>query len=408
MLASSDADPVPPDPDTMSFFDDDDEPTRAAPRARPRRTGSTAAVPGGTSSRTSPRPPGGGGRTPDDQQLLIRRLVAAGLFVLFFAVVVLLLRSCASNRKENALKDFNRGVVSLGADSRDQVTRPLFQALNAGTSQAADLETQVNELRTVADRQVERARDLDARDEVKRARDNLVLVMNLRAGALDKIGGLLRNALVEGQDNAQTAEDAVTRIAGQMRAFDASDVIFSQRVVPEISGALADADISGQPVPRSASLPDVGWLSVDRIAGVLNTQRPEGGQGADPNPAPGLHGHGLTSVAVGSTTLQGGETVNRVRAGTSPTFAVAFQNQGDNSERDVTVQVRVTGTTFKTISAKKAVAQTTSKQPATVSIPISRVPPATASAIVEVVIDKVPGEENTTNNRGRFIVVFGR
>src|SRR3712207_7532236 len=50
--------------------------------------------------------------------------------------------------------------------------------------------------------------------------------------------------------------------------------------------------------------------------------------------SPGSHGHGLTSVAVGSTTLQPGGA-NKIPASANPTFTITFQNQGENDERDV-------------------------------------------------------------------------
>ena len=46
-------------------------------------------------------------------------------------------------------------------------------------------------------------------------------------------------------------------------------------------------------------------------------------------PAPGTHGHGLTSVQAGDTTLEQG-TANRITASAALSFVVSFQNQGES------------------------------------------------------------------------------
>jgi hypothetical protein len=228
-------------------------------------------------------------------------------------------------------------------------------------------------------------------------------VLNLRAEGLRKIGQKLPAALADGRDNAQSAETALTQIAGQMQQFLASDVIYSQRTAPYISGALAEADIDGQQIQVSQFLKSLGWLDKNAIADRLGAQRAGGGTGADPDPAPGLHGHSLESVAVGSTTLQPGGVINRVPA-RSPAFTVRFANGGDSDEREVVVTARVSGS-GRPVSRKKTIAQTKSKSDATVTIPLGANPPAGAATLT-VTVGKVPGEEETANNRQTYTILF--
>ena len=63
-------------------------------------------------------------------------------------------------------------------------------------------------------------------DEVEDAQRDFVLALSLRRDGVANIADLLQTAL--GGARTGTAVDA---IAGEMRAFDASDVICSQRVV---------------------------------------------------------------------------------------------------------------------------------------------------------------------------------
>ena len=387
----------------MSFFDDD-EPIRAS-RTRPARPRAPAPGPsraggGGGAGR---RPPGSGTRRPDPVTARQRQLALGGGAVVLFILLVVLVSSCQSSRQERALKDYNRSVTELAADS-DKVGEDFFAALGAASA-GDDVEVRVNQLVLTADELVKRTRALEPPDEMARAQSSLELVLNLRAEGLRKIANKLPSALVAGRDNAQSVEDALSQIAGQMQQFLASDVIYSQRTAPYVREALEDADVEGQRVTISRFLPRLGWLDPDAVAGRLGSQRAAGGRGADPNPAPGLHGHSLTSVAVGSKTLEPGGVINRIGSRPAPTFTVKLANGGDFDEREVVVTARVSGGGGRAISRKKTIAQTKSKGDATVTIPLGSSPPAGAATLT-VTVGKVPGEEETANNKQTFTILF--
>lgn len=380
----------------MSFFDDD-EPTRATRPARPRR----------------PAPASTGGRprsaaAPDPQTLRTRQGVALGVGVLVLFLLVFGVKGCLDSRRDRALKDYNRQVTAIVSSSNEQVSEPFFALLNAGTADANELEQTINEYRVVADQDAKRARTLDVPDQMVAAQRNLELVLNLRAEALRKIADRVAAAKADGENNRQSAENAVQQIAGQMSALLASDVVYSQRVAPLIKQALDSADISGQSIATSTFLPNVAWLTVDQVAGRLGAQRAAGGRGANAEPAPGTHGHGLESVAVGSTTLQPGSAVNRVQAGSNVSFTVKVANQGENDEADVRVVVRIRAPSLKTLSTTKTVPQTKSKTSSTVTVPLSNAPPIGTPVTVEVEVRPVPGEKVTDNNKSTYTVLFQR
>jgi hypothetical protein len=369
----------------VSFFDEGDEPTRVTRPSRPRRGG------GG-----SEEPPRATAR-PDRQTLLVRQGVAIGVGILLILLIGVGVQSCRSNQQENALKDYNRDVTSVITSSDRDVGRAFFQLLGSGSDQAQDLQVQVNQLRLAADEDARRARNFDVPGPMDGAQSHLLLTLDFRAEALRRIADDLPTALGRGQPAAQ----ATSRIAGQMQKFLASDVVYNQRVAPLIKEALDDKGVTGQRIPNSQFMPSVAWLSDDYVAD-RDARQPVAVQA----PAPGLHGHGLTSVAVGDNTLQPSPVVNRVPATGRVTFHVTFANQGDNDERNVRVNVTVRGG-GRTVTARKTVPQTKAGSPAEVDVPLTQTPPI-GTATVDVAISAVRGEGKTDNNRQRYTVIFTR
>jgi hypothetical protein len=374
----------------VSFFDEADEPTQVR-QPRGRRAGGG----GGGGGERPPREPV---RRPDRQTARVRQAVGVGVIVLFVIVIALGVKGCVSSQKENSLKAYNRDVTSVITSSDRDVGQALFKLLGNGSQQGQDLQVQVNQLRLAADEDARRARNFDVPDEMKSAQDKLLLTLDLRADGLRKVAADLPTALGRGQP----AQNAVQRIAGNMQYFLASDVVYKARVAPLIKESLDDNGVSGQRIPDSQFMGNVGWLSAPFVA-----QRIGATAGA-PNqpPAPGLHGHGLTSVSVGDNTLQPNGVVNRVPATGRVTFHVVFQNQGDNDENDVRVTITVRGS-GRTITARKTVAQTKAGSQAEVDIPLGQTPPI-GTATVQVVIAAVRGEQKTDNNRQTYTVIFTR
>jgi hypothetical protein len=373
----------------LSFFDEGDEPTRVTRPARPRRPST-----GARSAETT-----GGSRGPDQHTARVRQAVAAGIALVLLILIVLGVRGCVNSRQENALRDYNRDVTGVITNSDREVAQPFFALLSDGAAEGQDLQVQVNQLRQAAEQDADRAEAFDVPGDMEEAQDNLLLALHLRAEAIRKTADRIPAA----QGRGQPARRAVEQIAGQMQAFLASDVVYSQRVIPNIKTALDDASIEGQTIATSRSLRDLAWLSPDTVEERLGSGG--SGGGAD-EVAPGLHGHGLESVAVGDTTLQPGVT-NRVSAAGGVTFVVTVANQGDNNEEDVRVSVTVRGS-GRPITVNKTVPQTTAKQSSRVSIPLGQTPPVGQAATVEVVVARVPGEETTDNNRQQYTVLFTR
>jgi hypothetical protein len=337
-------------------------------------------------------------RRPDRQTVRVRQAVGLGVALLLIIVVVFGVKGCVSSQQENALKSYNRDVTSVITSSDRDVGQAFFKLLGNGSQQGQDLQVQVNQLRLAADEDARRARNFDVPGDMKAAHDKLLLTLDLRADGLRKIAADLPTALGRGQP----ARTAVARVAGNMQYFLASDVVYKARVAPLIKQTLDEKGITGQRIADSQFMTDISWLSPSTVADRLGADAGAESQ----TPAPGLHGHGLTSVAVGDNTLQPSPVVNRVPATSNVTFRVTFQNQGENDERNVRVTVTVRGA-GKTITARKTVAQTKAGSPAQVDIPLGQAPPV-GTATVDVVVAGVRGEQKTDNNRQRYTVIFTR
>lgn len=367
----------------MSFFDDPDEPTTPAPRRRP---------------------PSGGGRGAADQQtVLVRRLVAVGVAVLLIVLVIVGVKGCLDSQKTSALKEFNSNVSTIVGESDNQVSKPLFKLLTGASSRSpTDLQNQINQLTVVAGEEVSRAKGLDTPDELSGAKSAFVLTLGLRQDGVAKIARLIQPALSK---NGQTAAAAVNRMAGQMRAFDASDVIYTLRVAPQIAKALDDDGITvggtGEQIATTKFLPDIRWLDPTYVAQQLGASAGGGRGGAA---SPGTHGHQLDSVSVGGTDLSTAGP-NTVPATPPPTFTVAFTNGGDNDETNVVVKVTVEGA-GKPIEGSQTVPRTTAGQSTTADVRLPSAPPTGRELSVKVTVEPVPGETNVDNNTQTFPVTF--
>ena len=346
----------------------------------------------------------------DPQQLMVRRAAAAGIGLLVVLLLVFGINGCLNSRQEQALKDYNRDVSSLVQDA-DANADDFFDTLSGTTtsggarSASTDVQSEINQLRTRAQALTKRAEGLDVPGEMRPAHVNLLLSLSLVHEAIGKIAEKIPAAL---STDSATAVPAVRGIAGEMRAFDAADVVYNRRTAALIKQVLDDNEIGGQVIQSSSFLQNLGWLQPSTVAQRINSQAGRGaGDGASTEPAPGTHGHGLLARQRRRRSRSRPAQANRLTASSNVTFNVKFANQGENAEQDVRVRVRISGA-GDPISAEQVVDQTQAghrddrrdharrgaadRQPVTIS--------------VEVL--PVPGEKNTENNTLTFPAIFRR
>lgn len=366
----------------MSFLDEtDDPPRRGAARRAPRR-------PSGPTDRN---------------QLMIRRGLALAGAVLLIFLLFLAVKSCRNAAKEQAFKDYNRDVGAFVQESEDQ-SKGLFEVLEKGGQSPVELQNTVNGYASDAAQLVDRAKGADHPGELDGAHRYLVETLEFRRDGLKGIADDLPQAL------GDRGEEATQSIAAQMRNFDASDVIYSQRFYPRLQQGLKDQGLLGsEKPPKSAFLPDPEWLVpatvADRIGRIGSG---ESGSGTNGPVAPGLHGTGLGTVQVqpgGITLNEGGAT--QIKAAPNLSLDVQVANQGENDEKNVTVKVNISGA-GKPIDLEEKLPSIAAGQTKTVSVPLSSTPPAGQPVTIKVEIAGVPGEKKTDNNKGSFPAVFSK
>jgi hypothetical protein len=327
---------------------------------------------------------------------MVRRRIAAGVGVVVLILIVLLLNSCLKRGKQQALESYNHNVGEIAQASQSQVGRQLFATLaGAAGKPALDVGQQIDQLRMQAEQEAEQAQKLSVPGEMTGAQRNFLLALDMRAEGLQKVANQVRTAL-GGQ-----SQQATGSIAGAMEIFLASDVVYSQRVAPLVQQALSAGGVSRQSTPASRFLPNLGWLQTSTVQAKL-TGASSSGTGAV---APGTHGHSLKGVSVGTNTLAPSPTLNHV-SGANPTFTVMVENAGSNPETSVKVDVSVTSE-GKTLSASHLIDKTEPGSTTNVDIPVTGVTLGAASR-VSVNIEPVPGETATENNKGSYLVIFGK
>jgi hypothetical protein len=331
---------------------------------------------------------------------MIRRTVAGGAVVVVLILLVLGVRGCLDARKERALKDYARDAAEL-VNASNQQSKSLFDVLRGASAEGGqrdvELETQLNSFAVEAEQLVDRAKDADPPDEMKTADRYLVETLELRRDGTRQIARLFRAAVAD-----EGAEQALASIAANMRLFDASDVIYSQRVVPNLKRPLQDEGVQGE-VVDSQFLPDIDWLRPRVVADRFS--RIAGGEGGG-GVAPGLHGTGLVGVTVqpsGQTLAEGGAI--DLKASEQLAFDVNVQNQGENEERDVAVVVTISGA-GEPIELEERLDTIAPGESKTVRIPIADQPPTGRPVEVKVESKPVPGEKKTDNNKLTARAIF--
>jgi hypothetical protein len=325
--------------------------------------------------------------------------------VVVVILLFLLVKGCASIRKENSYKDYVREVAADVQQSQQEsdAVFGLLRKGQAGGQSPVDLQNNINGFRAEAAKLAERAKNRDVPGELKTYNRYLVDTLQLRADGLSSVARLLPTALGD-----QGAGTAIKQIAAQNRLFDASDVLFTQRYLPGLFKTIKDQGLENDvPVPVTLRqpkgfLPSIQWLAPNSVASQLT------GTASTENTAatPGLHGTGLVSVTVqpsGKTLSTSGTTDIPAQKGLS--FDVQVQNQGQNDEKNVTVQVRISGA-GKAISVDQQIASVAQGATATASVPLPSLPPTGRPVTITVTVKAVPGEKKLDNNKQSYQAIF--
>jgi hypothetical protein len=347
----------------------------------------------------APSRPGGGGppfrrASHRQRQILVRRAIGLGVVVVLLILIVLGIRGCLNARKHRSFENYAQDLNAIVAQTK-QLSDAFFGTLsNPGNLSPLRFRAEIDADRGTADSLATRVEDLDTPSELNGAQNELELSYDLRRDAMTGIADQVPTAL---GDQGPQRTQAVDAIAGYMKYFLASDVLFG-RARSEINAELDDQGVDQQ-IPESTFLatPITDWLDPLKISAKLAAL--SGGKAA----TTGIHGLGLLQTSIGGAVLSA-DTPNTV-SGDATEVDAEVQNQGDSTESDVTVSFQLTGGT-QTISGDATVPRVVPGGNGTAKIPIEPAPPTGQSLTLEVTAQPVPGEQVETNNRQSYQVTF--
>jgi hypothetical protein len=336
-----------------------------------------------------------GGRRRRRQPFVVRRLLGVGLLLVFLILVVLAFRGCLQARKERGITNYVTSVGSIMTQS-EETGKNFFDLLEGGgtTNGQLDYKNKILQFRGESEALLTRANDLSVPGELSDAQQAVIQSLQLRRNALDKIADNVGPALAK----TETA-DPIETITNQMSALYASDVLYQQLARPEIEDVVQSEGISAPPLPAGNFLPPpptgLVWLDQtkvqDALAQVTGTSTLDSG----------THGMGLVQVNLGGTTLSP-DTPNSVTS-TNREVAVEVQNQGTVEESGVVVSVTIEGEGPVQTTIPKVAAGAT----ATAKLQLATLPSPGTQATVNVLVEPVQGEVDSSNNEASYSVTFG-
>jgi hypothetical protein len=321
--------------------------------------------------------------------------VAIVIIIVVIVLVALLVHSCQVNATNSALQNYTNSVSSLNQQSAAN-GKQLFTQLAgaAGASSPTTVRTQISQVLRNEQQVYKKAQDASVPDQVKTGNTYFLWALRARVDGITGIANGIEQAL-----SSTASAASINALARETARFYASDVLYKDYALPQIYSALHAAGTRFSPINGDQFLPSVKWLDPTFLASELNVNVP--GSQSNTKPAPGLHGHSLTSVSVGGTTLSPTGT-NTVPASPIPSFTLTFNNGGVNTEHNVRCKVSINGTS---VSGTATVPQTLPHQNATCTVKLNAAPPK-GTQTVQATIEKVPGEKNIDNNTKSYSVTF--
>jgi hypothetical protein len=326
-------------------------------------------------------------------------MIAVGVIVVAIILLVLLIHHVQVNQTKNSLKNYAANVNSLVNDSNANGSQ-MFTNLQKGelnSNSISDLQGQLETELTNAREHLNRAEQLSTPGQVTDAQTNLVSMMQLRVNGISEIANNIQDAV-----STKTSSDAVYQISVGTSELYGSDVIYKTFVTTGIAKALNGADIpiggtTGAQINSGQIVPDLGWLNKTFIDEKIGASLPTK---VANTAGPGLHGHQLNSVSVGTTELT--SSTNTIPASPAPTFTLSITNGGNTNEYDVECKVSVSGLSDL---GTATIPETTPGQTTQCSVTLPFPPTAGIFSVTATVVP-VPGESNTANNTATFPVDF--
>jgi hypothetical protein len=334
----------------------------------------------------------GGGPERKRQQYVVRRLIAVGVGVGFLILLVVGVRGCLEARSDRGLRNYASDIGTIMAES-EQRGKDFFEAVD--DSSELELKNRVSSIRGASESLLDRAESLGVPDQMRDAQTATTLALRLRRDGLETIS----TNVTEASADAETA-DAIEQITNAMGAFYASDILWDQVARPEIDQVLDEEGVEGAVdlegenfgnfMPENSG---TEFLDQTEIATLFS------GVSGDPS-AVGLQGLELVSTTIGDTTLDPDITTSV--ADDASEIAIEVLNGGEDEQAGIPVTVTIEGTTQETKIESLGPGET-----GTAKLTINPLPQPGSEVTVEVLVEPVPGEADSSNNESSYTVIFG-
>jgi hypothetical protein len=369
----------------FDFFDEEPATTEAQSsqsRVRlPRRGGRSPRVPAGPAR----------GLTP-----LLRLLALIAIIIAALVFFGLLVQSCASTSKHDAYKSYMGKVGSVAQSSASDGAQVATDLTTPGVK-VTDLATKLDGVAEQERQNVAAAQRLNPPGQLRPQHEDLIQALQLRVSGVQGLADTFRQTA-----SSKASTDAALLAAPAERLL-ASDVIWDDLFRGPATTQMKNDNINGVVAPESHFVTNQDLISERSMTLVLQRLRGASTSGGTPT---GIHGTNIVETKV----LPGGQTLsqvneNTVTATTDLQFVVTIADSGDSQE----VGIKVTLTIQK---AQGAIVKTQTVdlinpgQTKSVTFKNLGQVPFAQRTTVNVDVAPVPGEHNTSNNKGTYPVIF--
>jgi hypothetical protein len=337
--------------------------------------------------------------------------VAVAAIVILIVVIALVVRDCRRSQLVDSYRSYIiEGVTPVASKSADEGKKLLALLANQKGDKAENVQRDVRAIGREAATLVTQAEGLNPPDKLGEAHRSLVTALKYRVNGIEALAAEIPNA-VKSSDRA----DAAAKIATTMQRILASDVIYTDSFVGPARQALEDDNVDGVEVPESALLAGSTAANGAGPAGarviLTNLKRGTAATTTDSTtPATGLHGTGIVSVKVLASgkvvkELVNGQ-VNEVPGSAENQWEVTIENGGDFVENGIDITATLKSTSGAPQISKAKVDSIDPKETQAVTLDVGTPPAFGENATLTIDVDKVPGEERTSNNTATYTVKF--
>jgi hypothetical protein len=374
----------------FDFFDEEERPSWEEPRewtGPPRERGPRDRGPGGRRPRL---------RTPSNLTPLLRLVALIALAILVVVLLAIWVEGCTSEAKAERYRDYVAEIGTIG-NSSARLGRTLANQITAVGLTREALDQRLGGLIQTADIQIARAESLEPPGPLLRAHEGAVEALQYRANGLQGLRTVFQETTADTE-----ASEAGEALSVPVQRLLASDVIWQDSFVTPATAVLQEEAVEGVQIPPSDFVATNELTSASALAAIWQRIQ-NASTGGTPT---GLHGTGISYVrALPSGTTLASDTQTTIRVTDRLTFEVGIEDTGDFEE----VRIEVTLTIPKQpepIVRRETIPIIEPGEVRAVRFRVGGTVPFGEEVAVQVDVEPVPGETNTTNNTAEYPVIF--